>query len=157
MSVKIKTYPIEVKAGVRNVTAAGLMRATVFLHMKCREAVNKPNTGVRVPVKRQTPGGNTTSRTIYPNPSKPGEPPRKRTGWGQRHIVWEFDARQVVGRVGVSAAAIYMLFLELGTRFIRPRPWLVATLVKNLKMIGVLACTGGAPRGQVKDGKGGQA
>lgn len=155
MSVKIKIYAPEVKTGIRNATASGLMRATVFLHTKCREAVNLPNTGVRVPVKRQTAGGNKTSRTIYPNPSRPGEAPRKRTGWGQRHIVWEFDANSITGRVGISKGAIYMFFLELGTRFVKRRPWLVVTLMKNLKMIGLLACTG-KPEGKVSDGQGGQ-
>lgn len=212
MSVKIKTFAPEVKTGVKNATASGLKRATVFLHQKCREVVNIPNTGVRVSAKsvrdqaqkqlganakqglirvkairkfrengqvvreekvqghywydesnfRDTINPKTgkvrkvSSVTIYPYPSKPGEAPRKRTGWGQRHIVWEFDATQIAGRVGVSAAAIYMLFLELGTRFVKRRPWLVVTLMKNLKMIGLLACTG-KPESKVSDGQGGQA
>lgn len=156
MSVRIKTYAPQVKTGIKNATASGLKRATVFLHSKCREVTNTPNTGVRVPVKRQSPGGNKTSRTIYPNSSQPGEAPRKRTGWGQRHIVWEFDAQRVAGRVGVSAAAIYMLFLELGTRAVKRRPWLVVTLMKNLRMIGQLACTG-KPDSAVSDGQGGKA
>jgi hypothetical protein len=156
MSVRIKTYAPQVKTGIKNATASGLKRATVFLHSKCREATNIANTGVRVAVKRQTPGGNKKSRTIYSNPSKPGEAPRKRTGWGQRHIVWEFDASRIAGRVGVSAAAIYMLFLELGTRWVKRRPWLVVTLMKNLAMIGQLACTG-KPDAPVSDGQGGQS
>lgn len=73
---------------------------------------------------------NRQTATVYPYPSKPGEPPRKRTGWGQRHIVWDIDRDKLEGRVGISVNAIYMLFLELGTRRIRPRPWLVATYEK---------------------------
>jgi len=211
MSVRIKTYAPQVKTGIKNATASGLKRATVFLHQKCREVTNIANTGVRVQAKdvhrqahEQLKGGaaglirvKTTRKfrengktvrtedveghywydkknfadtvnpktgkirkvksvTIYPYPSKPGEAPRKRTGWGQRHIVWEFDATRIAGRVGVSAAAIYMLFLELGTRIVKRRPWLVVTLMKNLRMIGQLACTG-KPDSAVSDGQGGQA
>lgn len=212
MSVKIKTYSPEVKTGIRNATASGLKRATVFLHTKCREAVNVPNTGVRVSAKsvqdqarkqlgphaksgltkikavrkfrengkvvreeeveahywydrenfRETVDQKTgkvrkvKSVTIYPYPSNPGEPPRKRTGWGQRHIVWEFDSKQIAGRVGVSKGGIYMFFLELGTRWVKRRPWLVVTLMTNRRMIGMLSSTG-KPGGPVSDGQGGQA
>jgi hypothetical protein len=205
MSVRIKTYAPTVKTGIQNATASGLKRATVFLHSKCREITNTPNTGVRVSAKdvhrqaaeqlkgadvglvkvkatRKFKGGQTEeveghywydkknfadtlnprtgkvskvrSVTIYPYPSKPGEAPRKRSGWGQRHIVWEFDSASVAGRVGVSTHAIYMLFLELGTRFMKRRPWLVVTLMKNMKMIGLLACTG-KPDRPVSNGQGG--
>jgi len=41
-----------------------------------------------------------------------------------------------------------MAFLELGTSHIAPRPWLVATLKKHWRMIGMLAATGG--KGQIK-------
>jgi hypothetical protein len=73
---------------------------------------------------------NRKTATVYPYPSKPGEPPRKRTGWGQNHIVWDVDRAALEGRVGISVNAMYMLFLELGTRRMRPRPWLVATYEK---------------------------
>lgn len=187
MSVTVRTHEKLVIDGVRAVTAAGLMRATVYLHAQCRQAVGVPNTGVRVSAKsvqRQADaqlGGrsrglikvkhtrkfkdgstadveahymfdqaehNTVKRsvTIYPYPSKPGEPPRKRTGWGQRHVVWEFDPRTMRGRVGIAKNAIYMLYLELGTRRVKRRPWLVATLKKRLKVLGMLASTGGNRR-----------
>lgn len=143
MSVRIRVYDRKVKAALIDATADGIKRATVFLHGRTRQTVGVPNTGVRVPVQRRTPGGNRSSRTIYPSPSKPGEPPRKRTGWGQRHIVWEFDPQAIAGRVGIAKAALYMLYLELGTRHVARRPWLVATLKRNLKMIALLATSGG--------------
>lgn len=128
---------------LRSATADGLNRAGTFYHAKCREAVSKPNTGRRVPVQRQTPGGNKRTRTIYPNPSKPGEPPRLRTGFGQRNIVKNFNREELYVRVGITANALYMIYLELGTRHIARRPWLVATLQENKDVIGQLAASGG--------------
>lgn len=200
MSVVIHTFEKEVQEALRNATAQGIQRATVFYHRQCRMAVNVANTGVRVSAKsvqeqaakqlkgksrglikvsatrkfkdgssedvtahymydanefapKTTKDGKVRkvrSVTIYPYPSQPGEPPRKRTGWGQRHVVWEFvndPSRGPSGRVGIAKNAMYMLYLELGTRRVKRRPWLVATLRKYLQSIGLLAATGGAQRG----------
>jgi len=73
--------------------------------------------------------------------SLPGEPPRKRTGFGQRGIVREFDG--LTARVGVTANAIYMYYLELGTSRIAKRPWIISTLKKHRTLIGKLMATGG--------------
>lgn len=147
MAVKIKWHGPQVNKQLKNATAQGIQRATVFLHTKCREAVNVPNSSEKRERKRSTSKGRKgSSYTVYPNPSSPGEPPRKRTGWGQRHVMWTFDKDKIIGRVGVATNAIYMIYLELGTRFISPRPWLVATLKKNLRMLGLLASTGGKGR-----------
>lgn len=182
MGVTLTINADQVKQEIRDRISAGILRATVFLHSKCQEAVNVPNTGVRVKVKdihkqaaeqlgnrdkglirykgerkfkgldgkKQTDKyvahyfydkktlTNRESATVYPYPSKPGEPPRKRTGWGQRHILWDFDDTKMEGRVGISQNAIYMLYLELGTRRIKPRPWLVATMTKFMAELRVL-------------------
>jgi len=124
-------------------TAKGLMRAGQFYHTKCRLAVSKPNTGRSVPVTRQTPGGNKRTRTIYPNPSKPGEAPRLRTGFGRNNIVINHNPRAPWVRVGVAKNGIYMFYLEVGTRRIARRPWLLKTLMEHSDMIGRLAATGG--------------
>lgn len=142
MGLRLKWKGRQFEAMLRNATATGIERASVFLHTECRREVSKPNSGVRVPVKRQTPGGNKKSRTIYPNPSKPGEPPRLRTGFGQRNIVREFDRESMRARVGVTRNGLYMFFLDIGTRRVERRPWLGATLLKHKNMIGMLAATG---------------
>ena len=64
----------------------------------------------------------------YDTPSKPGEPPRLRTGHGQRNIAYEIEPGR--GRVGVRQNAIYMVFLDQGTKRIAPRPWLSAMVEK---------------------------
>lgn len=99
-----------------------LSRATIFLHTEIMTALNVPNTGRRV--KRKRGRG---SYTIYPNPSKPGEAPRKRTGWLQRNVVYFIDRGNLSSRVGLTANARYGIALELGTRKMAARPWLLAT------------------------------
>lgn len=100
---------------VAHIEAAGweaVQRATVLLWQKCCQEV-----GISNPRPHKTP-------------SQPGEPPRLRTGWGQRNIRYELDRAKGVGRVGVGVNAKYMAFLDQGTRRIRPRPWLLATAKK---------------------------
>jgi hypothetical protein len=143
MAVHITWNGKEFEDYLRKATVKGLHRATVFLHAECRRAVSKPNSGRRIKVKKQKPGGNKRSRTIYPNPSKPGEPPKLRTGFGARNVVMEFDKAGMAGRVGVTSNAMYMFYLEVGTRRIERRPWLLSTLLKHAETIGKLAATGG--------------
>jgi HK97 gp10 family phage protein len=57
--------------------------------------------------------------------SKPGEPPMMRTRLGVRSIASEFEDGGLTGKVGVKRNAVYMLYLETGTRTIQPRPWLL--------------------------------
>lgn len=75
----------------------------------------------------------------YRTPSQPGEPPRKRTGHGQAGVQYELDEATLSGRVGVTKAVVYMLFLELGTRVMDARPWLLATLKRNLDRLSQIA------------------
>ena len=128
---------------LKKATAQGLLRAGAFYHSKCREAVSKPNTGQSVRVRRQTKGGNKRTRTVYNNPSKPGESPRLRTGFGRNNVVVNHDTKGQYTRVGVSRNGMYMFYLEVGTRHIARRPWLMKTLLENQKVIGMLAATGG--------------
>lgn len=108
-----------------------LRRAVIYYYTKLEEALNVPNTGIRVKRKRNTSAGAKGSTyTIYPNPSSPGEPPRKRTGWGAKHVTYEFDQNSLTARVGLIANAAYMLFQELGTKKMRERGWLLRTLNK---------------------------
>ena len=56
--------------------------------------------------------------------SKPGEPPMKQTGFGQRNIVVKFENGGLIGQIGIFENALYMAYLEFGTDTIAPRPWL---------------------------------
>jgi hypothetical protein len=96
----------------------GLQRATVYFHSRLLEAV-----GISAKI------GKGTKAKDYQS-SKPGEPPRKRTGWLQRHIKYELDKPALTSRIGVQVNALYGIWLELGTVRMKARPWLLATLKK---------------------------
>jgi hypothetical protein len=130
--VKHTWHGDEVVATLVATSWENLARATVFFWQQCVEALNVPNTGQSVPKR----GGG--SRTIYPNPSKPGEPPRKRTGWGQRNVRYELDKARLKSRVGVGVNAMYMAMHEAGIRGVK-RPWLLTTLDRHLEQIRALA------------------
>lgn len=99
-----------------------------------------PNIGVARTRKRDTSaqgGGKKGSQyTVYPHSSKPGESPRRRTGFGQKNIV---GGRQGMGarsiaRVGYTAKARYMTYHELGIRYRsgkQQRPTIIPTLSDN--------------------------
>lgn len=106
------------------IEAAGweaVQRCTVFLWTKAVQAV-----GVANP-------------RPYDQPSKEGEPPRVRTGFGQRNIRYELNEQAGVGRVGVGVNAKYMAMLDQGTKHCRPRPWLLATALKFWGQLQALA------------------
>ncbi len=143
MAIRFTVNDKELNKALERMTADGLVRGVQFYHTQLRLAVNVPNSGVRVKVKRQTAGGNKRTRTVYSNPSKPGEPPRKRTGFGQSQIVREINKAKLSGRVGVTKNGIYMAYLDLGTKHIARRPFFMPTLMKNKAIIARLFVSGG--------------
>lgn len=134
---RVEYHDDELINGLRNATQAGFSAAVQLLHSEMKQAVNVPNTGER----RRGKDGQ-YKPTIYPNPSAPGEPPRKRTGFGQRQIVREIDAKNRKARVGVTANGLYMFYLDQGTKHIARRPWIIATLLKvRTRLIQILKAT----------------
>jgi hypothetical protein len=79
------------------------------------------------------------SRTVYKNSSRPPESPRRRTGFGQKNIVFGFDRSKKQARVGYTRAARYMTFHELGIRYskvgLQRRPTIVPALADNLLVL----------------------
>ena len=151
VNLTVKWHGNEFNRKLWRATASGLKRAAVFHHTKCRQAVSRPNTGTRMRRTRATAGGKKGSGyTVYADPSRPGEPPKLRTGTGRGEIVWEYngESKNPAVRIGVTKKGIYMMYLELGTRRIKPRPWLLETLKKHWAMIARLAAAGG--KGEVK-------
>jgi hypothetical protein len=146
MGVKLTFRDREFTAALQQATADGLLAASTLLQTKCKIALNQSAGPTRVAVKRRVPGGNRSSRTVYRSVSSPGEAPRKRTGFLQRNVLMEFDRTVPAGRVGVGRNAMYGLYLELGTRRMAPRPWLVRTLMENRAILGRLAVSTGGKR-----------
>lgn len=76
--------------------------------------------------------------------SKPGEPPRKQTGFLRNHVTSEVDDDTTAARVGTNLP--YGKALELGTkRGLLPRPWLRRALAECQDEITSL-------EGQIGDG-----
>lgn len=139
IEVKLTLDAARLVAAVEARAREGIARATVFLHQKTLEVLNTSNPGERRKHRtRKTKSGRAASHTVYASPSQPGEAPRKRTGWLQRNVKYELDLPAFTGRVGVGVNAKYGAYLELGTRRMRPRPWLFATLVRHLPQLRAL-------------------
>ena len=117
MAVKLKWYGNELMALNKDKIAAAMHAWWVELQRLSREAAGVMNEGVPVAITRPRAGGNKTSRTVYQHSSRPGEPPRRRTGFGQDNIVGGFDRARMAARVGYTRAARYMTYHELGIRY----------------------------------------
>lgn len=102
-----------------------LMIAADMLKQHCQRLVSKPARRItrRVAAGRTGPEGQRRSWTEYVG-SRPGQPPMLRTGFGRSSITFWAGPRKLTARVGMRRNAIYMAYLELGTRRIARRPWL---------------------------------
>ena len=98
---------------IKGIAWEGILRATVHFWTECQRAVGIPNP------------------PPYKDSSKPGEPPRKRTGFGQANIIYETDKPSLTTRVGILSPARYMATLEL----FRNRPWLKSTLDRTINTL----------------------
>ena len=56
--------------------------------------------------------------------SLPGQPPRKRSGALQKSVTSQVTRGDGVVRIKIGSAVQYARYLELGTKRMRPRPWL---------------------------------
>lgn len=89
-------------------------KAGIYYVSKLRGYLN-----VSQPYKRSR----TTGRHRGLSPSRPGQYPKKLSGQLQRSMTWTLDKSKLVLTCGSNLAG-YPSFLQTGTRFMRPRPWL---------------------------------
>lgn len=133
MVVTLKWHGDEFMAWTESQVQAGLDAVRVELQRIARLKAGRPNTGKRIKITRPRSGGNKRSRTEYPNSSRPGESPRRRTGFGQKNIVSGISG--MTARVGYTRAARYMTFHELGINYkkrgLEQRPTIVPALRDN--------------------------
>lgn len=97
-----------VEDAVVGATWDNLRRAAQYYWDRVQDALNVPNSGE----DKALPFGG--SRRVYLNPSKPGEPPHKVTGFGAGNVQIEHDQQGGRIRIGVTANAKYMIGHELG-------------------------------------------
>ena len=72
----------------------------------------------------ETPAGSRAKRVYGAFPSAPGEPPRKQTGVLRGSVTWELVQQGMKATARVGTNIVYGKYLELGTRKMKPRPWL---------------------------------
>src|SRR3990167_3094501 len=94
-NVEFKWHGDEAKAYIEGLSWDAIRRVTVYFWNSVQIVLNVSNP------------------RPYLNSSKPGEPPRKRTGFGAGNVIYEFDRKAMASRVGVLRNDKYMAILEL--------------------------------------------
>lgn len=130
----VKIHKDRLNAFINKKQHDSLAAAGVYLRQQMMKAVSVPVVKVKGKVVRR---------------SLPGEPPRLETGFGRAGIrdrVEQDGAGKWHLKISVIANAAYMLYLEWGTRRIKPRPWLVSTWKKNQKTVEkIIEMVGNSP------------
>jgi hypothetical protein len=100
---------------VRSAIADGLERAAAWVRKEIRKKIN----------------------LRYPPASRPGQPPRRRTGNLYRNIDFWLNRKTLEVRIGPTEDAEYGLYLEFGAprRNLKPRPHLFKTVREQQKRI----------------------
>lgn len=124
---------------VRQVAGQNLYRAGEHLRRSMREEIQKPAPRISRRRKRDTVAGKKGSTYTIRIGSTPPAPPHKRLGFLQTNVVHEHDVEVLESRIGITKAAIYGLYLELGGPKVGPaRPWMRLAFLKQLKVIEAL-------------------
>lgn len=122
MASKINWHGDKVKQAVNSKAVQNIERACIFVENEVKKAISI---------------GSNKGAT----PSAPGEPPHKDTGRLRASISHQVDATNLKGRVGTNVK--YGKFLELGTKRMKKRPFLVPTVAKNQTRIRQILKGGG--------------
>lgn len=125
MATRLNIRTSELIRLVNGKAEAGLRAAGFELYRLSLKAASVRNQPQQIPVRRVVPGGNATSRTIYPHPARPGrypgdpsgQPPRQRTGFGRKNIGWGFSSQRMAARIGHGRNARYMAMHEVGINY----------------------------------------
>lgn len=107
--------------------------ASIYLSSQVKSEISQPGTLRYHPLSKKTGLALKSQKTIYNfTHSRPGNPPYKQTGALRASIAWEVDPGRIVGRVGSGIKRpAYPLYLELGTRRMKARPYLRPALAVN--------------------------
>lgn len=124
-------------AGLKAQLAINLEKAAIYLKGRVKEELNRSQ-----PYERYVGENGVYYRGL--DPSLPGEPPKKITGFLQRSIAHEMRNEFAGPRAFVGTGVEYGLFLEIGTVKMLPRPFLRSTLDKEQATIAKIIQTGKA-------------
>lgn len=113
---------------------SALMRAAIVLHTHARQLCSTPARRETRRRQQDTSAGQRGSTYTVYHPSRPGQPPALRSGFGRSAITWWMVDDQTA-RVGIRANGTYMAYLETGTRRIARRPWLSRALDERRQQI----------------------
>lgn len=108
-----------------------LEKAAIFYKGKVKEAINR---------SQDKEGTGLNTRGL--DPSQPGEPPKKLTGFLQRSIAHAMSSDRQQAFVGSNLD--YSLYLEIGTVKMAARPFLRRTLAENKDTIAKIIASGKA-------------
>jgi len=106
---------------------AAILRSAVLIHNRARVLCSQPAKRITRRRTRTTSAGRRGSTYTHYVPSRPGQPPALRTGFGRSSITW-WQIDDLTARIGIRANGVYMAYLETGTRRIARRPWLSRAL-----------------------------
>jgi hypothetical protein len=138
MAVTFQWYGNILSERMRRNAWEGVKSAASILQTRARILCNRPAKRIRVKRIRNTSAGKKGSTYTVFRPSAPGSPPALRTGFGRRNILIEFDQPALTARIGPSRNAIYMAYLEVGSQFYRPRPWLSVAVQQTQRQIDLV-------------------
>jgi hypothetical protein len=111
-----------------------LDKAGLYLVSSWRQYANNPQ-----PYKRYA-----GKKAVYYkglNPSAPGQFPHKLTGQFQRSLTYKVDKKALTLEVGSSLAG-YPMFLQFGTKWMQPRPWLTIAWERDKDHVGKILLGG---------------
>jgi len=110
---------------IRTEAANRLEGAGMFVRGKARENISRAQ-----PTRLAHSRATGESYRVGLDPSAPGEFPKKVSGRLRLGVAYEVDRERLEARVGTNVP--WGKWLELGTRLMAPRPWLLKTILENV-------------------------
>lgn len=128
---------LDFKRALHNEQRKRLTRAAIVVNREAKQLLSVSGTGTRSKTGGIVRAVKRTKKTIYGAfPSAPGEPPHKQTGNLRMNVAWEIiEGIRMAARVGIGKAAWYGRLLQLGTRHMKPRPWLDVALNRSMAQL----------------------
>ena len=137
MSTRIVWHGDKFKADLQAEQRRRLERAAMVVEREAKRLLGVSGTGTRSKSGIVKAIKNARNRVYGAFPSMPGEPPHKQTGRLRASVAHEVIRKfNWVARVGTNV--LYGKHLQLGTKWIKPRPWLDVALNKTVSQVRMI-------------------